>query len=122
MTVAAGYSKRRHADELPLRAATVEHLRHRLKNELATDAVFNLPSRYNMVDMLRADLADARSSWLDEALTPKLAQTLARHSDINLTMIRSRIERKANNPTPWRRFPNSPLPSRKRRGRQGPIA
>ena len=71
--------------------------------------VFNLPSKYNMADMLRADCKAAGINYEDDGqpkidfhslrhttgsllaasgVHPKIAQSIMRHSDINLTMSR----------------------------------
>jgi len=130
VTVKAAYSKRRRQDVLPLRPNLGEALRRHLPTKLPTAPVFSVPRSYDMADMLRADLTDARTKWIGEARTetdkaerekgsflayrddagrvaafhslrhtfisnlaqagvhPKLAQSLARHSDINLTLSR----------------------------------
>jgi hypothetical protein len=36
--------------------------------------VFNMPPSYNTADMLRADLADARQTWLNDATLPQERQ------------------------------------------------
>jgi integrase len=129
--VAAGYSKRRRNDVLPLRPNTVELLRDHLRHKLPDAPAFRLPRRDAMAAMLRADLAAARVAWIEEApegselrqkreqsdflaevdaagdvvdfhslrhtfitnlaasgVHPKVAQELARHSTITLTMDR----------------------------------
>ena len=76
---------------------------------LLTTQVFSLPSKYNMADMLRADCNAADICYEDSGqgkvdfhslrhttgsllaasgVHPKVAQTIMRHSDINLTMSR----------------------------------
>ena len=130
VTVDAAYSKRRRVDVLPLRPDTAADLRDFLACKLPDAAAFNMPPNYDTADMLRADLTDARTAWLEDATSPqehekreksaflsdldaagrvidfhalrhtagsllasagvhpKVAQTLMRHSDINLTMSR----------------------------------
>jgi integrase len=130
VTVEAAYSKRRRADQLPLRPETAALLGQHLANKLPTAKAFNFPRKEDTAEMLRADLAAARAKWISEAtepaeraerdrssmlayrdhaglvadfhslrhtfisnlaragVHPKLAQSLARHSDINLTMSR----------------------------------
>jgi integrase len=69
VTVEACSSKRRRRDELPLRAA--ELLRAHVAGKHPGAAAFNLPQyeyrRNSMAGMIRADLAAARSAWLDES-------------------------------------------------------
>jgi len=128
VTVRAGYSKRRRDDVLPVRADTAVELRDFLSCKLPGAQVFTMPPGYDVSDMLKADLADARVVWLNDASSPqerakregtsflcyvdsagryadfhalrhtcgsllaasgvhpKVAQSLMRHSDINLTM------------------------------------
>ena len=130
VTVLAGYSKRRRKDVLPLRADTVELLRHHLATKLPDAQAFQMPKKDRLAHVLRADLAAAREVWLEAADTPeerkkrertsflsyedesgcvadfqalrhtfitnlansgthpKVAQMLARHSTITLTMDR----------------------------------
>lgn len=131
VTVAAGYSKRRRSDTLPLRPDTATLLRSHVATKLPAASVFAMPTRYDVAIMLREDMAAARNAWLADAsgnaklaaerersdflkpidtagqvadfhalrhtfisnlarggVHPKLAQDLARHCDINLTMSR----------------------------------
>ena len=104
----AGAAKNAKAARLPLRAETVAILSEYLANKLPTAPAFNLPAKWDMVDMLRADMAAAeiresdgggvldfhslRHTFLtmlaNSGVHPKVAQDLARHSDINLTLSR----------------------------------
>ncbi len=130
LTVAAGYSKRRRRDVIPLRQDFAELIREWLGNSPSKDddAPLFQVTKKRTADMVRTDLAAARESWIKDApnaterknreescllcyvdadgryadfhalrktfitnlsragVSPKLAQTLARHSDINLTM------------------------------------
>ncbi|MEX2212630.1 MAG: tyrosine-type recombinase/integrase [Phycisphaeraceae bacterium] len=100
---------RRRDDTLPLRATTADALRAFLTNKAPAAQAFNLPVEYEVADMLRADLADAGIPATDDAgrvvdfhalrhtfitnlasggVHPKIAQSLARHSTITLTMDR----------------------------------
>ncbi|NQV31801.1 MAG: tyrosine-type recombinase/integrase, partial [Phycisphaeraceae bacterium] len=102
-------TKNRQGALLPLRQDMCEYLSPLLQNKHPEAQVFNLPSRYNMADMLRADLAlagidpeDTGQGLLDfhslrhtfgsllaaSGVHHKIAQDLMRHSDINLTMTR----------------------------------
>ncbi len=110
VTVKAGYSKHRRTDTLPLKPSTTQTLA-RWSNELGnvdpTARLFNMPPK--AAKMLRADLADAGLPYADAdgrvadfhslrhtyisnlargGVHPKIAQQLARHSTITLTMDR----------------------------------
>jgi site-specific recombinase XerC len=50
-----------------LRRETAELLKLHVSAKTPTAPVFSLPSKYNMADMIRADLADARQAWLKQA-------------------------------------------------------
>ncbi len=71
VTVAAGYSKRRRTDVLPLRAETAAKLADYLSAKLPDAPAFTMPSAGHVARMLRADLAAARSAWLADAPTPQ---------------------------------------------------
>ena len=107
--VKAAYSKRRREDTLPLRKDTTEAMRDFLRPKTPNARAFDLPSKYRMADMLRADLESAGIDWQDDGdgvidfhslrhctasllaasgVNPKTAQAIMRHSDINLTMSR----------------------------------
>jgi len=105
--VEAGYSKHRREDVLPLRKETAAAFRSFLTGKLPTARVFNMPDK--TAKMFKADLAAAGIDYVDEAgryrdfhilrhttgsllavsgVHPKVAQSIMRHSDINLTMSR----------------------------------
>ena len=107
--VKAAYSKRRREDVLPLRKDTAKAMRELLGSKTPNAKAFDLPSKYRMADMVRADLEDAGIDWQDNGdgvldfhslrhstasllaasgVNPKTAQAIMRHSDINLTMSR----------------------------------
>jgi integrase len=110
VTVAAGYSKRRREDTLPLRPALSAELRVHLANKMPGAHAFNIPkNRKSAAKMFRADTDAAGIAFRDEAnevidfhalrhtfitnlarsgMHPKTAQSLARHSTITLTMDR----------------------------------
>ncbi len=130
VTIEAGSSKRRRRDTLPLRADTAAELQAHLATKHPGTPAFELPAKWDMADMLKADLDAARAAWLCEATTveerakreqssflayvnesgeyadfhslrhsfltelarsgvhPKIAQALARHSTISLTLDR----------------------------------
>ena len=71
VTVAAGYSKRRREDTLPLRAETAAKLVGFMANKLPDAPAFNMPkSRTDSAGMFKADLADARAAWIIDATEP----------------------------------------------------
>jgi len=110
VTTKAACSKGRKGKSLPLRSDTAAELRSFLVNKLPVTKAFG--GRYKQLtdkvaDMLKADLADAGICYADEVgrvfdfhalrgetgtllaasgVHPKVAQTIMRHSDINLTM------------------------------------
>jgi len=107
VTVEAGYSKNRRQSTIQLRKETSAIFANYLAGKLPTVQVFNVPDK--TAKMLRADLADAGIAYVDDAgrfadfhslrhstgsllaasgAHPKVAQSLMRHSDINLTMSR----------------------------------
>lgn len=130
VSVAAAYSKHRREDALPLRPDTAVELRDILAVKLPGAAAFNLPKdRHDSSAMFQADLAAARTAWIQDAASqgrkdregtsflsavdasgrtvdfhalrhtcgsllaasgahPKVAQSIMRHSDINLTLSR----------------------------------
>jgi integrase len=107
VTVKAGRSKRRHEDVLPLRADTAELLRDFLQDRLPTVRAFGGSYKRltdKTADMLKADLADAGISYVDDTgryadfhslrhttgtllaasgVHPKIAQSVMRHSKID---------------------------------------
>jgi len=107
LTIRAAYSKHRRQDVLPLRPDTAAELQSFLAGKLPDVQVFNMPKK--PAKMLRADLAEANIAYVDDAgryadfhslrhttgswlaannVHPKVAQSIMRHSDINLTMSR----------------------------------
>ena len=74
VTVAAGYSKHRKEDTLPLREATAEALKPVVGKLLPGVRLFNLHAFPRYSTMLQADLAAARAAWLEEARAPKERQ------------------------------------------------
>ena len=112
VTVKAGYSKHRREDVLPLRPDTAALLKEFFKGKLPTVKAFGGSYKQltdRTADMLKADLANANIPYVDDSgryfdfhalrgecgsllaasgAHPKVAQTIMRHSDINLTMSR----------------------------------
>ena len=109
VVVGAAYSKRRREDTLPLRADLAKALRAFLATKTPQAPVFRMPDRRHHIDLFRADLAAAEIVYRDDAgrvadfhalrhtfisnlaaggIHPKMAQGLARHSTITLTMDR----------------------------------
>jgi len=104
VSVDAAYSKRRRNDVLPLRSDTAAELKSYLSNKLPSCRAFNVPIR--TADMLRSDLAaagipyeisgqvfdfhalrhEAGTLLASAGVHPKVAQSVLRHSDINLTL------------------------------------
>ena len=67
VTVQAAFSKHRREDVQPLPPNLAVKLRAFVEDRPVDNPVFSLPSRYNIVRMLRADSTDARSAWIDDA-------------------------------------------------------
>lgn len=109
VTVAASYSKRRREDTLPLRPVTVAALRTYLSDKLPQANAFPMPSGSVGAKLLRGDLEAAGVPYTDaegrvadfhaprhtfitnlanSGVHPSVARHLARHSDINLTLVR----------------------------------
>lgn len=104
VTLQAGYSKRKRQDVLPLRQDTARKIDKMLAQKLPTAQAFKVPDK--PADMLRNDLKDANIDYVVDGKVfdfhslrhetgtllaasgcdVKTAQTLMRHSDINLTM------------------------------------
>ena len=107
VTIEAAYSKHRRQDVLPLRPSTAAELRNFLAGKMPNIKMFNMPVK--QAKMMRTDLAEANIPYVDDAgryadfhslrhttgswlaannVHPKIAQSILRHSDINLTMSR----------------------------------
>ena len=107
--VQAGYSKRRREDVQPLRLDTANALRAFLANRMPTAPAFGIPVAWRSAEMLREDLERAGLAYRDDegrvadfhalrhsfitslatgGVSPKVAQSLARHSTITLTLDR----------------------------------
>jgi len=105
--VAAAYSKHRREDEIPLRKDTAAEIQQYAAGKMPGVQLFPVPAKPGQ--MLKADLVEAGIPYVDEAgryadfhslrhtfgtmlaasgVHPKVAQSLMRHSDINLTMSR----------------------------------
>ena len=105
VTVSAGCSKHRREDVLPLRKDTAKEIQSYLANKMPGAKAFSVTDKTSY--MIRADLADAGIDYEDSAgrvfdfhslrhqtgsmlaasnVHPKVAQSIMRHSDINLTM------------------------------------
>ena len=109
VTVAAAYSKHRREDTLPLRPELAKELQQFLVHMAPAVLVFKMPDRRQTGLMFRADIKAAGITYCDDAgrasdfhslrhtfisnlaaggVHPKVAQALARHSTITLTMDR----------------------------------
>jgi len=107
VTVSAAYSKNRTEADIPLKADMAEELRPFLASRLPNAPAFSVPQK--AYEMFRTDLEAGGIPYVDEAgrvadfhslrhtfitnlvtsgVNPKVAQALARHSDIKLTMDR----------------------------------
>jgi len=109
ITIKAEDSKNRTQSTLPLRKETAVLMQTFLSGRMPSVRAFAMPSKYNMADMLRADCKAAEIDYEDNGqgkidfhslrhttgsllaasgVHPKVAQSIMRHSDINLTMSR----------------------------------
>jgi integrase len=107
VTVEATYSKNKRSATLPLRPDTSAELKNMLRGKLPNVRAFDMP--YKTAKMIYKDLKDAKIDYKDNGrgivdfhslrhttgsllaasgTHPKVAQSLMRHSDINLTMNR----------------------------------
>jgi len=105
VTAVAAYSKNRKEYTLPLKEDTAAILKGLFAGKMPSTKAFKVPNK--PVDMLRADLEDAKIPYVDDAGSyadfhalrhttgsflvasgahPKVAQSILRHCDINLTM------------------------------------
>ena len=67
VTVEAGYSKRRREDVLPLRNDTAELLKAHLASKMPEATALRITDSDKTATVIRADLADARTQWLETA-------------------------------------------------------
>ena len=107
VTVEAAYSKHRREDQLPLRAAMADAMKVYLAGRAPSDRAFPTMPKTRGAEMLAEDLKKAKikdwnaadgkvdfhslrhtfvSNLATSGVHPKVAQTLARHSTITLTM------------------------------------
>jgi len=109
VTIRAAYAKNRRTDTLPLRLETARSLKQFFTDKGPVERAFQVPPNYDTADMFRADLEAAGIPYIDESgrradfhalrhtfitnlarsgVHPKVAQALARHSTITLTLDR----------------------------------
>ena len=107
VTLSGTHTKNKKDVEMPLRPDTAEELKTYFAGKMPNVQAFRLPSKYNMAEMLRKDIESAGikiegrgnvdfhglrhtfgTHLAAAGVHPKTAQTLMRHSDINLTMSR----------------------------------
>jgi integrase len=109
VTVKATFAKNKTTTELPLRPATAALLKAHTRQRLPVARVFNMPPSDKTAKMFRRDVEAAGIPYRDDdglvadfhslrhtfitnlvnaGVHPKIAQKLARHSDIKLTMDR----------------------------------
>jgi integrase len=109
VTVKAAYCKNRRESILPLKGETALLLKNAFAGKMPKTAAFTMPTGNYLAKMLKEDLEGAGIAYKDEAgrfvdfhalrhtagsllaasgIHPKVAQSIMRHSDINLTMSR----------------------------------
>jgi len=134
ITVESQHTKNHKEAVLPLRADTAAELRQFLAGKLPGVQAFNVPTK--TAEMLRADLEAAGIPYVDESgryfdfhalrgetgtllaaanVSPKLAQTIMRHSDINLTMSRYTHTLAGQEAQAVESLPDLSLPSRQKK-------
>ena len=138
VTVVAGYTKNKQVATLPLRADTIAELKNFFTGKMPAVKAFG--GRYQKLthrtaEMLRSDLADAGIPYQDDTgryfdfhalrheagtllaatgVHPKVAQSLMRHSDINLTMSRYTHTLRGQESKAVAALPDLSLPSKKK--------
>jgi len=143
VTVKAAYSKRRRQDAIPLRPDTATELKEFFKGKLLTVKAFGgtykrLTKRTS--DVIKADLLDAEIPYVDDAgryadfhslrhttgsllaasgVHPKVAQSIMRHSKIDLTMTRYTHVLRGQESEAVAKLPNLSLSSRKKQKATG---
>jgi integrase len=70
VTVAAAYSKRRREDVQPIPQALADLLAVHLAGKLPAAPAFKMPGPSVVVDMFKADLSEARRTWLESLADP----------------------------------------------------
>jgi hypothetical protein len=70
VVVAAAYSKHRRQDVQPIRLDLAAMLAEYLAGKMPNAPAFNMPMAWRVVEMFRADLADARTAWLQSRRMP----------------------------------------------------
>jgi len=109
VTILAAYSKHRREDIIPLRPDTAAMLKTYFEGKLPTAQAFQMPNKHRLAKVFYADLAEAGIPYMDDSgryadfhalrhttgsllaasgVHPKVAQTIMRHSTIELTMSR----------------------------------
>ncbi len=137
--VKAGYSKRRRQDAISLRADTAAELKEFFKDKLPTVKAFGgtykrLTKRTS--DVIKGDLLDAEIPYVDDAeryadfhslrhttgsllaasgVHPKVAQSIMRHSKIDLTMTQYTHVLRGQESEAVAKLPNLSLPGRKKK-------
>jgi integrase len=135
VTVEAGYSKHRRQDILSLKPETTAELKGFLAGKTPVVKAFNLPNKDCTANMIKADLADAGIDYVDDAgryadfhslrhttgsllaaggVHPKVAQSIMRHGDINLTMSLYTHILKGQESAAVKSLPDFSLPSREK--------
>ena len=111
VTARAGYTKNKEKAVLPLREETAALLRDFMREKLPSAQAFQMPSRYKMAKMLRADLSDADIPYEDDlgrrfdfhalrhtfitslrSAPLRVVQSLARHKNSRVTDRYTHIE------------------------------
>ena len=137
VTVEAGYTKNKKKAVLPLRKTTTTELKEFLAGKMPDAKVFKVSEK--TADMLKEDLAAAKIPYVDDSgsyadfhslrhstgsllaaagVHPKVAQSIMRHSNINLTMSRYTHVLRAQESEAIAQLPDLSLPSREKQQAQ----
>ena len=140
VTARANMTKNKKLAKLPLRPDTANQLRVFLAGKASDKRVFDVPT--NTAEMIKADEADAGIPYVDSEgryadfhalrhttgswlaannVHPKVAQSIMRHSDINLTMTRYTHVMEGQEAEAVARLPDLSLPSREHQEEGGDI-
>jgi len=134
--VDAAYSKHRRRDTLPIRPDTAAELKSFFAGKLQNAPAFKMPNLHRLAKVLYADLEAAEIPAVDEAgcyadfhalrhttgsllaasgCHPKVAQSIMRHSTIDLTMSRYSHVFKGQESEAVAKLPDLTLPSSKQK-------
>jgi len=77
----AGSTKNRKEARQYIQPSLADALRRHAATKVSRARIFKMPDEYSVADMLRADLADARQAWLEEAADDRKEHARRKKSD-----------------------------------------